>query len=107
MPFLFQPWKIVLAALSEFVRKEQEKVIEYLQLENQILREKLGGNRVLLSDEQRRRLAIKGRWSYVRCLRVVVDMPRFSRDVSPVESGRGHLTDASVTRTRAKNSGMS
>ena len=46
MPFPFQPWKIVLAALSEFVRNELEKVIEYLQLENQILREKLGGKRV-------------------------------------------------------------
>jgi putative transposase len=57
----FQPWKIVLAVLSEFVRKEQEKVIEYLQSENQILRENLGGNRVLLSHEQRRRLAIKGK----------------------------------------------
>ena len=61
MPFPFQPWKIVLAVLSEFVRKEQEKVIEYLQSENQILRENLGGTRVLLSDEQRRRLAIKGK----------------------------------------------
>ena len=61
MPFPFQPWKIVLAALSEFVRKEQEKAIEYLQLENQILRENLGGNRVLLSDDQRRRLAVKGK----------------------------------------------
>ncbi len=29
-------------------------------MENQILREKLGGNRVLLRDDQRRRLAIKG-----------------------------------------------
>jgi hypothetical protein len=61
MPFPFQPWTIILAALSEFVRREQEKVIEYLQVENQILREKLGGNRVLLSDDQRRRLAIKGK----------------------------------------------
>jgi transposase len=61
MPFSFQPWKIVLAALSELVRKEQEKVIEYLQLENQILREKLSGNRVLLNDDQRRLLAVKGK----------------------------------------------
>ena len=61
MPFPFQPWKIVLAALSEFVRREQEKVIEYLQLENQILREKIGGKRVLRSDDQRRRLAVKGK----------------------------------------------
>ena len=61
MSFLFQPWKILLAALSEHVRREQERAIEYLQLENQILREKLGGNRVLLSDDQRRRLAVKGK----------------------------------------------
>ena len=61
MPFSFQPWKIVLAALSELVRKEQEKVIEYLQLENQILLEKLSGNRVLLNDDHRRRLAVKGK----------------------------------------------
>ena len=61
MLFPFQPWKIVLAALSEFVRKEQEKAIEYLQLESQILREKIGGKRVLLSDDQRRLLAVKGK----------------------------------------------
>ena len=61
MPIPIQPWKIVLAALSEFVRKEQEKVIAYLQLENQILREKIGGKRVLLSDDQRRLLAVKGK----------------------------------------------
>jgi hypothetical protein len=36
-------------------------VIEYLQMENQILREKLGGNRVLLTDDQRRLLAVKGK----------------------------------------------
>ena len=47
MPFLLQPFQVVLAVLSESIRKEQEKVIEYLQLENQILREKIGGKRVL------------------------------------------------------------
>ena len=61
MPFPCQPWKIVLAALSEFVRKEQEKVIDYVQLENQILRENLSGNRVLLNDDQRSLLAVKGK----------------------------------------------
>ena len=61
MPFLLQPFQVVLAVLSESIRKEQEKVIEYLQLENQILREKLKGKRVLLSDDQRRLLAVKGK----------------------------------------------
>ena len=63
MPTSFRPWTIVLAVLSESIRKEQEKVIEYLQLENQILREKLGGKRVLLSDDQRRRLGSEGQSS--------------------------------------------
>jgi len=61
MSFLLQPFQIVFAALSEFIRQEQEKVIEYLQLENQILREKIAAKRVLLNDDQRRLLAVKGK----------------------------------------------
>jgi putative transposase len=61
MPFLLQPFHVMLLVLSEFVRREQEKQIEYLQVESQILREKIGGNRVLLTDDQRRRLAVKGK----------------------------------------------
>ncbi len=60
MPFLLQPFHVMLLVLSEFVRKEQEKRIEFLLLESQILRETIGGNRVLLTDDQRRRLAVKG-----------------------------------------------
>ncbi|MBQ12759.1 MAG: hypothetical protein CMJ45_14570 [Planctomyces sp.] len=54
MSFHFYPFQVALAVFSEFIRGEQEQAIEYLQLENQVLREKLGGNRVLLSDDQRR-----------------------------------------------------
>ena len=50
MPFLLQPFHVMLVVLSEYVRREQEKQIEYLQVESQILREKIGVNRVLLSD---------------------------------------------------------
>ena len=49
MPFLLQPFHLMLLVLSEFVRREQEKQIEYLQVESQILRETIGGNRVLLT----------------------------------------------------------
>ena len=52
MSFLLQPLQIIFAVLSESIRKEQERVIEYLQLENQILREKLAGKRVPLRDDQ-------------------------------------------------------
>jgi len=36
-------------------------VIEYLRTENQVLKEKLGKRRILLNDDQRRRLAVKGK----------------------------------------------
>ena len=61
MSFLLQPFQIVFAVLSEFVRQEQEKVNEYLQLENQILREKIASERILLDNDQRRLLAVKGK----------------------------------------------
>ena len=60
MPFLLQPFHLMLCVLSEYVRREQEKRIEYLQVESQILREQIGDSRILLSLDQRRRLAVKG-----------------------------------------------
>ena len=36
-------------------------VIEYLREENRVLREQLGGRRVRLNDNQRRRLAVKAK----------------------------------------------
>ena len=62
MPFLLQPFHVMLVVLSEYVRREQEKQIEYLREESQILREKIGGNRILLTDDQRRRVAARGKF---------------------------------------------
>ena len=39
----------------------QLQVIEYLREENRVLREQLGGRRVRLNDNQRRRLAVKAK----------------------------------------------
>ena len=61
MLFLLWPIQVYFSVLVEYVRKQQELVIEYLQLENQVLREKIGGKRVLLNDDQRRLLAVKGK----------------------------------------------
>ena len=61
MNLLLQPWYLLLAVFSEWVRQEQEKVIEYLRTENQVLREKCGNQRICLNDDQRRRLAVKGK----------------------------------------------
>ncbi len=54
------PWHFILAVLAGWVHREQPKVIEYLQAENRALRGKLGNKRIRFTDEQRRRLAVKG-----------------------------------------------
>jgi putative transposase len=42
------------------INRQQQEVIEYLRTENAVIKEKLGKKRILLSDDQRRRLAVKG-----------------------------------------------
>ena len=54
------PWHFILVVLAGWVHREQLKVIEYLRAENRALREKLGNKRIRFTDEQRRRLAVKG-----------------------------------------------
>jgi transposase InsO family protein len=54
------PWHFILAVLAGWVHREQLKVIEYLQAENRALREQLGNKRLRFTDDQRRRLAVKG-----------------------------------------------
>ncbi len=43
------------------MNRQQQIVIDHLRTENQVLRESHGKKRILLSDDQRRRLAIKGK----------------------------------------------
>jgi putative transposase len=47
--------------LAGWINEEQQRAIEYLRTENQVLREQLGKQRILLNDDQRRRLSVKGR----------------------------------------------
>src|SRR5712691_5242781 len=54
------PLHVMLAALVGWIAGEQREVIEYLRVENQVLRAQLRGRRVHLSDAERRRLAILG-----------------------------------------------
>ena len=55
------PFAFLVTAISGWMNREQQQVIEYLREENRILREKLGGKRLLLNTEQKRRLATKGK----------------------------------------------
>ena len=57
----FQPWQFLLLILVGWINRSQQDAVEYLITENRILREKLGKKRILLNDDQRRRLAVKGK----------------------------------------------
>lgn len=61
MKFILQPWQLMLIILASWVNRQQQEVIEYLRTENSILKEKFGEKRILLTDDQRRRLAVKGK----------------------------------------------
>jgi len=43
------------------MNQRQLQVIDYLREENRVLREQLGGRRLWLNDDQRRRLAAKAK----------------------------------------------
>ena len=58
---LLHPWQLLLLVLAGWVNRRQQDVIEYLLVENRVLRQSLGKRRILLNEEQRRRLAVKGK----------------------------------------------
>ena len=47
--------------LAGWINREQQEVIDYLRTENQVLKEQVGKKRILLDNDQRRRLAVKGK----------------------------------------------
>jgi transposase InsO family protein len=51
----------VVSTFAGWANRKQASLIEYLLEENRVLREQLGDRRVRLRDDQRRRLAVKGR----------------------------------------------
>ena len=59
MEFIVYPWPIL--TLSSWINQEQVKAIEYLMTENEILREKLAKGRIVMNDDQRQRIAVKGK----------------------------------------------
>jgi hypothetical protein len=55
------PFRFLLIAVASWMNQHQLQVIDYLREENRVLREQLGGRRLRLSDDQRRRLAAKAK----------------------------------------------
>jgi putative transposase len=61
MSFVLQPWQLLLSIFAGWIHDEQQKIIEYQGTIIQVLLEKNGKKRILLNDDQRRRLAVKGK----------------------------------------------
>ncbi len=57
----FRALQLLLLTFAGWVRREQQRTIEYLIEENQVLKEQLGSRRLRVNDDQRRRMAAKGR----------------------------------------------
>ena len=56
-----EPLQFLLLLMAGWVNRRQLLVIDYLKEENRVLREQLDGGRLRFTDDQRRRLATKGR----------------------------------------------
>ena len=55
------PLKLLLATFSGWVNRQQAEAIGYLREENRVLKEQIRDKRLRLTDDQRRRLAAKGK----------------------------------------------
>jgi hypothetical protein len=58
---VLDPFRFVLIAAAGWMNQPQLLVIDYLREENRVLREQIGGRRLRLSDDQRRRLAVRAK----------------------------------------------
>ncbi len=58
---MLQPWQILVTALAGWISRHQDTVIEYLREENRVLKQQLGHRQLRLTDDQRRRLAVRGK----------------------------------------------
>ena len=61
MSFILQPWQFFFVILVGWIHREQQKIIEFYRLQVEALMEAQGKKRLLLTDDQRRLLAVKGK----------------------------------------------
>ena len=55
------PLTFIIAVVSGWITREQLEVLEFLREENRVLKRQLGKRRLKLTDEDRRRLAVRGK----------------------------------------------
>ena len=61
MSFILQSWQVVFVTMSGWVNQRQQQIIEFQNAEVEAPLKKLGKKRVLLTEDQRRLLAVKGK----------------------------------------------
>ena len=61
MPRVLDPFRFLLISVTGWMNQRQLLMIDYLREENRVLSEQVGERRLRLNDDQRRRLAAKGK----------------------------------------------
>ncbi len=61
MSFVLHPWHLLLVVLAGLAKQLQQQIIDFQRTEIDVLKKKLGKNRSILNDDERRRLAVKGK----------------------------------------------
>ncbi len=56
-----QPLTLLVVAIAGWIQREQQAAIVYLLEENRVLKARLRGRKLRLTDDERRRLAVKGK----------------------------------------------
>src|SRR5262249_24094939 len=75
MRLALDPFRLLLISLAGWLNQRQQDVIDYLQEENRVLREQLGGKRLCFNDDQRRRLGVRAKklgWRTLEDLTTIV-----------------------------------
>ena len=62
MNFVFQPRQLFFVIFVGWVHRELQKIIEFYQAKLEAMMKALGKKRLLLTDDQRRLLAVKGKF---------------------------------------------
>jgi hypothetical protein len=61
MKLILRPWQLFVFVIAGLINRQQQQVIEFQNAQIRILMDKLGKKRILLTDDQRRMLAVKGK----------------------------------------------
>jgi hypothetical protein len=76
---IIAPFPPMLVSLAGWIDRQQQEVIAYLQEENEVLDSRLKGKRIRFTDDERRRLAVKGKILGRRVLIEFVDGQALAR----------------------------